>query len=192
MSRSALTAILEIANAVYSDQSSDTELRAMVVELERTRTIGIWHDHATVLGQGYVMITAKVFYDPIVFKTQMEIEGTSQWTPNLQSVVEEPELHMLVVCSSSVDDQASLIKDRISCLKELSTMLHSTNGVEVKDKLLFFYGDKPVQQMEKGTQQGGRYKCGSCGCESHMIDDTAYSFRCECRSLSNMQAIALA
>ena len=192
MSRSALTAILEIANAAYSDQSSDTELRAMVAELERTRTIGIWHDHATVLGQGYVLITAKVFYDPIVFKTQTEIEGTSQWTPNLQSVVEEPELHMLVVCSSSVDDQASLIKDRISCLKELPTMLHSTNGVEVKDKLLFFYGDKPAQQMERGTQQGGKYKCGSCGCESHMMDDTAYSFRCECRSLSDLQAIALA
>ena len=30
MSRSALAAILEIANAAYSDQSSDTELRAMV------------------------------------------------------------------------------------------------------------------------------------------------------------------
>ena len=96
----------------------------------------------------YLGKTAKVFYDPIVFKTQTEIEGTSQWTPNLQSVVEEPELHMLVVCSSSVDDQASLIKNRISFLKELLTMLHSTNGAEVKDKLLFFYGDKPAQQME--------------------------------------------
>ena len=64
---------------MYSDQSSDTELRAMVAELERT--IGIWHDHGTILGQGYVLITANVFYDPTVFKIQTEIKGTNQWTP---------------------------------------------------------------------------------------------------------------
>lgn len=37
---------------VYSNQSSDTELRAMAAELERTKTIEIWHDHATILGPG--------------------------------------------------------------------------------------------------------------------------------------------
>ena len=38
----------------------------------------------------------------------------------------------------------------------------------------------------------GRYKCGSCGCESHMMDNIAYIFRCKCRSLSDLQSIALA
>jgi len=192
MSRSALIAILERGNAGYSDRSSDVELREKVAKLERKRTIGIWHDHATVLGHGYVLITAKVFYDPIVFKTELEISQTSHCTPNLQSVIEEPELHILAICSSSVEDQAALIEDRISCLKDLSIALHSTNGVEVKDELLYFYGDKPAQQMERGTQQGGKYKCGSCGCESHMMDDIAYSFRCKCRSLSDLQSITLA
>jgi len=192
MSRSALIAILERRNAGYSDRSSDVELREKVAKLERKRTIGIWHDHATVLGHGYVLITAKVFYDPIVFKTELEISQTSHCTPNLQSVIEEPELHILAICSSSVEDQAALIEDRISCLKDLSIALHSTNGVEVKDELLYFYGDKPAQQMERGTQQGGKYKCGSCGCELHMMDDIAYSFRCKCRSLSDLQSIALA
>jgi len=64
--------------------------------------------------------------------------------------------------------------------------------VEVKDELLYFYGDKPAQQMERDRQQGGRYKCGSCGCESHMMDDIAYSFLCKCQSLSDLQSIALA
>ena len=60
--------------------------------------------------EGYVLITAKLCYDTL--NTPAKIEGTSHWTPNLQSLVEELELHMLIVCSSSVDDQASLIKDR--------------------------------------------------------------------------------
>lgn len=104
MSRSALIAILERGNAGYSDRSSDVELREKVAKLERKRTIGIWHDHATVLGHGYVLITAKVFYDPIVFKTELEISQTSHCTPNFQSVIEEPELHILAICSSSVED----------------------------------------------------------------------------------------
>ena len=81
MSRSALTAILEIANAVYSDESSDTELWAMVAELERTRTIGIWHDHATVLGQGYVLITAKFSMIPLFSKPKWKLKGLVSGPP---------------------------------------------------------------------------------------------------------------
>lgn len=60
--------------------------------------------------EGYVLITPK--FATIPLNTPTKIEGTSHWTPNLQSLVEELELHMLIVCSSSVDVQASLIKDR--------------------------------------------------------------------------------
>jgi len=35
-------------------------LRANLKSSERTRTIGIWHDHAAILGRGYILVTAKV------------------------------------------------------------------------------------------------------------------------------------
>ena len=186
MSRQDLTSVLNLAQVVYDANADDNTLRELLRQFERMRTIGIWHDHSTLLGKGYVMITAKVMYDTAVFKTKQELEGTS-----IQAYIEQPELHMLAVCSSAVEDQAALIGDRISCISDLSTQLDS-RGTEVTDKLVFFYGDKAAQQVERGTQQGGTYKCGSCGCESHMMDDFVYSMRCTCRSLSDLQAVALA
>ena len=90
----------------------------------------------------------------MVFKTQEEIENESSTKiEKLQSMIEQPELHMLVACSSSLDDQATLICDRNSCLRELSTSvtLPTSNGIQIRDKLVFFYGDKPAQQVERGT-----------------------------------------
>ena len=118
----------------------------MVAKLERTRSIAIWHDHSTVLGQGYILITAKVLYDPMIFKTQEEIENESSTkTENLQSMIEPAELHMLVAYSSSLDDQAALINDRNSCLRELSATLPTSNGI---DELVFF---TVTSQLERGT-----------------------------------------
>ena len=107
-------------------------------------------------------------------------------------MIEQPELHTLVACSSSLDDQAALINDRNSCLRQLSATLPTSNGIEIREELVFFYGDKPAQQVERGTQQGGQYKCGSCGCPSHMMDDLAYSLNCEWRSLDDIRSLALA
>lgn len=86
---------------------------------------------------------------------------------------------MLAVCSSSVEDQVVLIGDRNMCIQELRSPLHDSNGTEIKDEVVFFYGDKAAQQVERSTQQGDTYKCGSCGCESPMMDDLAYSLRCK-------------
>jgi hypothetical protein len=187
MGRQELTSILNLAQVANTD---DNTLRELLRQFERTRTIGIWHDHSTLLGKGYVIVTAKVMYDTAVFKTKQELEGAS--LDSIQAYIEQPELHMLAVCSSAVEDQAALTGDRISCISDLSTPLYDSRGTEVTDKLVFFYGDKAAQQVERGTQQGGTYKCGSCGCESHMMDDFAYSMRCTCRSLSDLQAVALA
>lgn len=43
------------------------ELRERVKELQRTRSLALWHDHATLLGIGVVMVTVHVVYDPAVF-----------------------------------------------------------------------------------------------------------------------------
>ena len=48
-----------------------------------------------------------------------------------------------------------------------------SNGVTITDTMRFFCGDKPAQQFERGTQIGGTYKCGSCGCVDTMMQDLA-------------------
>ena len=80
--------------------------------------------------------------------------------------------------SSSVEDKVALIGDRNACIQELHSPVHDSNGTEIKGELVFFYGDKAAQHVERGTQQRGTYKCGSCRCEAHMMDDLAYSLQC--------------
>lgn len=46
-------------------------------ELLHTCTLALWHDHATLLGLGVVMITVHVVYDPAVFYTQLEYDRQS-------------------------------------------------------------------------------------------------------------------
>ena len=192
MTRDELVETLTLARQVMDNDIDVYQLRVQLTKFERTRTLAFWHDHSTLLGKGYVLITAKILYDAAVFKTQHEIESEGVHSSNIQTEIEQPQLHVLVLCSSSVEDQAALIRDRKECMQELSISLETTNGIPITDELVFFYGDKAAQQVERGTQQGGTYKCGSCGCEAHMMDNLAYSLRCMWRSLTDLQSLALA
>ena len=60
MSRSELTHTQNIANVVFDTNAEDQQLRDLICKLERTRTLAIWHDHSTLLGKGYVLITVKI------------------------------------------------------------------------------------------------------------------------------------
>ena len=155
MSRSELTHTQNIANVVFDTNAEDQQLRVFICKLERTHTLAIWHDHSTLLGKGDVMITVTNIYDRAVFKTTSELEGSH--IESVQALVEQPELHMLAVCSSTVEDKAALIGDRNSCRRELSTPLYDSRGTMITDQLVFFYGDKAAQQVERGSQQGGGF-----------------------------------
>lgn len=74
----------------------------------------------------------------VVFKTQSETESYHE---DLQAHIEQPELHMLAVCSS-VENQVALIEDRNMCTQDLHSPVHDSSGTEIKDELVFFYGDK--------------------------------------------------
>ena len=89
-------------------------------------------------------------------------------------------------------DPPLVIPDRIECLYDLTQVCMSSNGIEITDTLRFFKGDGPAKQFERGTQMGGNYKCGSCGCHSDMMEDLAHSFHLKWRSLSDLQTLALA
>lgn len=111
---------------------------------------------------------------------------------NLKQLVEEHELYIVALSSSSLSDQLAIIPDRIDDLYDLSGSIRSSKGVEVHDTVRFFIGDHPAQQFERGTQLGRVYKCGSCECPDVHMGDFAYACRCRWRSLADLQALVLA
>jgi len=114
----------------------------------------MWHNHATILGTGYILVTVSTIYDQTVHLTEEEyFRRTGQKVKSIQNVVEDPHIHMIGVGSSSVQDQASVIPDRVKCLHDLHKVVTTSKGLEVNDKLHFFKGDDaPAQQFERGTQ----------------------------------------
>lgn len=139
-------------------------------------------DHATILKMGFIMVTVHVMYDPVVFYTDKEYEELNPGaTVNVQSQVEQPEIHLLAAGSSNVEDQAALIGDRLTCLLDLSKPVQTEKGTDITDTLRFFTGDHPATQ---GTKQGGTYKCGMCGCQEmtrHMRYNTGGGHHINCK-----------
>ena len=145
----------------------------------------MWHDHSAILGHGYVLVTVKVYY---VFKCVDEIEGNR--VRNIQVFIEEPEIHILGMASSSIEDQAALIGDRIACIQQMTEDILSGNIV-IKDILMLFSADKPAAQFERGTQLGGNYPCGSCGAHVLRMDDFSHCCLLKWRSLEELQSLAV-
>ncbi len=117
----------------------NTSLKELIKSSERTRTLGLWHDHSSILGRGYVLVTVKVFYDPAVFETETDSNSAI-----IQARIEEPEIHILAMSTSSVEHQAALISDRLHCMKEISEPLQTKNDITITDKLMFFTACSPV------------------------------------------------
>ena len=49
----------------------------------------------------------------------------------VQSEVEQPEIHLVSLGSSSVEDQAALVGDRLSCILNLNTPVQTESGIQV-------------------------------------------------------------
>ena len=94
------------------------ELKRMLKTAQRTRTLAFWHDHATILGQGYILMTVHVIYDTAV--CMQEKSG------NTQTVV-EPFIYLFGLNSSTIEDQAGLIADRKECLRGLNDPVIASN-----------------------------------------------------------------
>ena len=112
-------------------------------------------------------------------------------SPPIQTFVEQPEIYLLALNSTSIQDQAAIIKDRVECLHSVSEPIISSGGVSVHDIIRFFTGDHPAKQFERGTQVGGIYKCSGCGCKSYMMDDQAHALACTTRTTEELQSVAI-
>ena len=165
----------------------------LLKQLQRSRKLVLWHDHSTILGSGYILMTIHTLYDPAVFMTIEEYESSTgmKCAKSIQDIIEQPELYVLCMSSSSLTDQLATIADRLDCLPDLEQPIMTTSNIPIHDCLRFFTGDHPAQSFERGTQVGGNYKCGSCGCKSDRIDDLAHAFSLPWRSLADLQKLAL-
>ena len=97
------------------------------------------------------MITIHTLYDPVVLWTDEEYW---QQHPHhqgfcLQSEIEQPEIYLLTLGGSSVEDQSALIGDRIDCPTNLKTSIDAGNGIMINDNIT---GDHPAPQFEQGTK----------------------------------------
>ncbi len=72
----------------------------------------------------------------------------------------------------------------------MNVSLKTSKGISIEDRLMFFTGDKPAAQFERGTQISGHYPCGSCGAHIVQMDNFAFCANCKWRSLGDIQAIA--
>ena len=74
------------------------------------------------------MVTIHTVYDTNIFYTNEEYHTRTGKSTNVQAEVEQPELYMLVVGSSSIQDQSAVIPDRVECIREMHSPLHTANG----------------------------------------------------------------
>ena len=178
-------------NHQFDSSLTIEEMKAAIKSFQRTRHLIMWHDHSTILNLGCILMTIHIAYDPAVFLTQAEYESKFKSNRLVQSVVEMPVLYLFAGGSSSIEDQAALIPDRLDCLQSLSQPITTSTGIEVSDTLRFFIGDHPAQQFERGAQIGGKYKCAGCGTKDVMMDDLAHTLQNPPRSLQDLQKIAI-
>ena len=174
------------------DGKSEEELRELLCQAQKSRSLCMWHDHATILKMGFVMVTVHIMYDPVVFYTEDEYQELHPGADvNIQAEVEQPEIHLLALGSSSVEDQAFLIGDRLSCILELSEPVKTESGIEITDTLRYFTGDHPATQFEQGSKQGGHYKCAVCGTKENLFNDQAHTLQHKWRNVQQLQTVAI-
>ena len=112
-------------------------MRMTTIEPETTREVptqkchrhlAMWHDHATILNKGLIMVTVHILYDTAIFLSNEEYTLKTGVSVNVQAEVEQPMVYMLTLGSSSIEDQAALISERVDCLSEMSQRIFTSNG----------------------------------------------------------------
>lgn len=79
---------------VEEPSGSLDDLRRRLKSLQRTHHLALWHDHSSILGAGYILMTVHVLYDPAVFLNNSEYKDRTGDSLDVQEIVEEPELYI--------------------------------------------------------------------------------------------------
>ena len=99
---------LESEQHIYTHFFRDHNLPSVTTEIQEStpspqcqRHLAMWHDHATVLNKGLIMVTVHVLYDIAVFLSNKEYTVLTGRSVNVQAEVEQPMVYMLTLGSSS-------------------------------------------------------------------------------------------
>ena len=100
---------------------SESELRHHVEDQLAVRHFAVWHDHSTVCGCGFILVTCKEVYNNLVHYTNDEHKNLTGQTVDIQAEVERPYIHLLAAGSSTASDHIAFTADRMECVKVNST-----------------------------------------------------------------------
>ena len=172
--------LLSLAHCLVSPSTTLCDLQHQLAALQRTRTLAFWHDHSTVLQQGYILFAVKVAYDRGVFLTDNEWQKNGGSTAtNIQEEIEQPVIHMIAPSTSALSDQLALISDRLECLQELS---HPIMDAPIADQILLWRQTSPaVRARDPGKWH---LQMWNCGCKDSLM-------QCPPRSLECLQSLIL-
>jgi len=81
LSREDLYSLLQTIGELIDNHSSFDDLCQLAAKRQRTCTLCAWHDHATILGNGFIMITIHVIFDKAVFLTSTEYKEVTGECP---------------------------------------------------------------------------------------------------------------
>ena len=97
-------------NHITADLSNKMDMQQCIAKTQRNRMLVCWHDHAKILGTGYLLITINTVYDTALFMTEQQYtEKNGQYVSNIQAIVEKPHVYIIAAGSSSAEDQAAVI-----------------------------------------------------------------------------------
>ena len=108
----------------------------------------------TIAGHGHLLVLVSCIYDPAFYYTHEELQ-TRGITLDVESVVEEPEIHILGRSKSSLRDQCMFSECRVDCLLEMSPISISED-VLVADIMHFFRvhvsKDNEIKQIQSAVK----------------------------------------
>lgn len=185
-----LAAYLQSVNALTDSEMDREQMKALALSCLTTKYLKMWHDHSEIAGHSHLLASVSGVYNSAFYYTAEELEARGVHI-DAETVVEQPELHILARSGSSDVEQSAFNSERLKCVKQLSHPLVGPNNTATSDVLCFFHGDKPAQQFEAGNNRG-HYPCVTCEAPADRFNDLSFCYRCDTRSVADRQKFMLA
>ena len=148
------------------------ELQKLIQQIECTRNIAVWYDHASIGKHSHVMFTFQLVYSRATYNCPVGITERQ-----LQNIVETPQTYFIGLSKPTTEAEKACGEMRLSDILTLSRDLVK-NGITYKDVYRFTFGDNPVRCSETGQNKNGYYRL--CSLPIHM--DTFSCYSC-CRAI---------
>ena len=137
MTTAELRTYLEGIHEPLSTECSIADLQSQATKCITTRYLKVWHDNGPIASNGHLLVMVAAIYDKAFYYTVQEMADRG-YTLDVPSIVEQPQIHMLLRCGSSELEQAATAKYRIPCLQQMEHSLQiQTNCSETVEEMLF-------------------------------------------------------